>query len=164
MESPTPRIRWGDEWDNRPFTEWPVGRLFSIAARLSTVVGVRVLERHGISPSGFGILRMLLSQDGLKSSDVAEMMFTTPATITSVVDTLQRDGYVERRRDDHDRRVVRLYVTDKGRDHIAETQRELSADFKALYDFVDPADEPAIRKFLLAAIERFGPMVKGEKA
>jgi len=143
--------------------EWPVGRLFSIAARLATVTGVRVLERHGVSPSGFAILRALLSRDGLKSSEVADMMFTTPATVTSVVDTLQRDGYVERRRDQGDRRVVRLHLTDRGRAHIADTQRELTGDFRALYDFVDPADEPAIHRFLLAAIERFGPLAKGDR-
>jgi DNA-binding MarR family transcriptional regulator len=156
-------FRWGDEWDSRPMAEWPVGRLFSLAARLASVVGWRMLEGHGVSPSGFGVLRVLLARDGVKSSELAGMMLTTPATVTSVINTLERDGYVERRRDDDDRRVVRLYLTDKGRDHIAQTQRGLSASFRALYDFIDPADEPAVRRFLVAAIERFGPMMKGER-
>jgi DNA-binding MarR family transcriptional regulator len=156
-------FRLGDEWDGRPPEEWPVGRLFGVAARLAVGAGWRVLEGHGVSPSGFGILRVLMVNDGAKSSEVARMMYATPATITSVVDTLQRDGHVERRRDDKDRRVVRLYLTDKGRDYIAETHRGLLDDFRALYDFVDDADVPAIRKFLVAAIERFGPMMKGDR-
>src|SRR5262249_47605192 len=66
-------------------------------------------------PAGLGVLRVLLAGDGLKSSDVAARGWSSPGTLTSVVNTLVREGYVERRSDAGDRRVVRLFVTDRGR-------------------------------------------------
>src|SRR3984957_8011167 len=68
-----------------------------------------------ISPAGLGVLQVLLADDGLKSSDVAARGWSSPGTLTSVVDTLVRAGYVQRRRDPGDRRGGRLYVTDEGR-------------------------------------------------
>ena len=66
------------------------------------------------------MLRVLLAGDGLKSSDVAARGWSSPGTLTSVVNTLVREGYVERRSDAEDRRVVRLFVTDKGRQVCAD--------------------------------------------
>lgn len=48
-------------------------------------------------------------------SQVAKKLHLTPGTMTSMTDRLIQKGYVERRRDADDRRVIRLYLTRKGR-------------------------------------------------
>lgn len=48
-------------------------------------------------------------------SQVAKKLHLTPGTMTSMTDRLIRKGYVERKRDEGDRRVIRLYLTRKGR-------------------------------------------------
>ncbi len=157
----TPWARWGDAWDDgRSLDELPIGRLFGLAARLTGAYWWRIAEGAGTSPAGMGILMILAASDGLKSSEVAQRAWTTRANITTVVDTLERDGYVERRRDDGDRRVVRLHLTDKGRQRIAELRQELTERWREAFDYVDPADEPAIRRFLLATIDRFGSLLE----
>jgi DNA-binding MarR family transcriptional regulator len=142
--------------------EWSIPRLFGVASRMLAAVGGRLAGKHGMSPGGFFLLRTLQAEDGLSSGEVARRCWLTPATTTSLVDTLERDGYVERRRDRADRRVVRLHLTDAGRDVADETQHRLSAELGRLYDFVDPADEPAVRRFLTGLIERFSTAMKGD--
>lgn len=49
------------------------------------------------------------------ASQVAKMIHLTPSAMTTAIDKLVDKGYVERRRSNTDRRVVRLGLTHKGR-------------------------------------------------
>src|SRR5581483_7429887 len=93
-----------------PMAEWPVGRLVVAVTRLSGPAWGRLLEQHGMSPAGFFLLSMVYGEDGLRPGELAGRLMTTPATVTSVADTLERRGQLERRRDDADRRAVRLHI------------------------------------------------------
>ena len=138
-----------------PMEEWPVGRLFALASRLSGPVIHRLVERHGVSPAGFFLLRELAMEDGLRAGELARRLMISAATVTSVVGTLERNGHAERRRDPGDRRAVLVHITDSGRRLVGETGEALKNDLWQLYDVVDEADEPAVRRFLLRLIERF---------
>jgi DNA-binding MarR family transcriptional regulator len=116
-----------------------------------------------ISPAGLGVLRVLLADDGLKSSDVAARGWSSPGTLTSVVDRLVREGYVQRRPDPADRRVVRLYLTDAGRQACERYVAVAGPRWRAAFDFVSPADEPVIRKFFTEMIDRFGELTRKER-
>ena len=158
------RVDRGDPADGIP-ADAPLHALLLAASRVmgafyaSTVVqaGVR------ISPAGLGVLRVLLADDGLKSSDVASRGWSSPGTLTSVVDTLVREGYVERRRDPGDRRVVRLYVTGAGRRVCEDYLTQAGPRWRAAFDFVSPADEPVIRKFFIDMIGQFGGLARKER-
>ena len=143
----------------------PLHALLLAASRIMGAFYAGTLTQAGlrISPAGLGVLRVLLARDGLKSSDVAARGWSSPGTLTSVVNTLVREGYVERRSDAGDRRVVRLFVTDKGR-RICEDYYSLAGPYwRDAFDFVSPEDEPVIRKFFVDMIEQFGELVRKER-
>ena len=121
------------------------------------------MQGTGISPAGIGVMRLLAARDGLKSSEVAARGWWTPGTVTSVVDTLVRDGYVERRREPADRRVVRLYLTDTGRQKVEEAISLIGPRWRDAFGYVDSADEPVIRKFLIDTIDHFGTLIREER-
>ena len=112
---------WGDPSDGPP-EDAPLHVLLLAASRIMGAFYAGTLTQAGlrISPAGLGVLRVLQAGDGLKSSDVAARGWSSPGTLTSVVNTLVREGYVERRSDAGDRRVVRLFVTDKGRQVVED--------------------------------------------
>jgi DNA-binding MarR family transcriptional regulator len=153
---------WGDEEAAIP-PDAPLYALLAVATRSMGAFWAHTAAGTGISPAGLGILRVLVARDGLKSSEVAARGWSTPGTVTSVVDTLVREGYVERRRDDEDRRVVRLFVTEAGRRKFGETLAKVAPKLSACLAFVDPADEPVIRKFLAETIAAFGDLVREER-
>ena len=143
----------------------PLHALLLAASRVMGAFYAGTLAQAGlrISPAGLGVLRVLLAADGLKSSDVAARGWSSPGTLTSVVNTLVREGYVERRRDPGDRRVVRLYVTDKGRQTCEDYYSLAGPHWRAAFDFVSPQDEPVIRKFFTDMIGNFSQLIKKER-
>ncbi|MFC4913529.1 MarR family winged helix-turn-helix transcriptional regulator [Actinomadura gamaensis] len=160
----TEKLGFGDLSSLGPPEEWPIGRLFGAAMRLGGPVMWKVVERHGMTPAGFFLLRLLHnSEEGLRAGEAARRLGVTPATLTSVVNTLERDGYVERRRDPGDRRAVLLHATEGGVALLKDVGPDIGADLFKLYDVVEPEDEPAVRRFLLRLINRFEEYSKGDR-
>ena len=155
---------WGEPLEGPP-ADAPLHALLLAASRIMGTFYAGTLARSGlrISPAGLGVLRVLLTGDGLKSSDVAARGWSSPGTLTSVVNTLVREGYVERRSDAGDRRVVRLFVTDKGRQVCEDYYSLASQQWRDAFRFVDPADEPVIRRFFVDMIEHFGELIRKER-
>jgi DNA-binding MarR family transcriptional regulator len=154
---------WGDVDGEAPL-DAPLSALVSVATRLLGAFWWCTAQGTGISPAGLGVIRLLAARDGLKSSEVAARGWSTPGTVTTVVDTLERDGFVERRRDPDDRRVVRLYLTDQGREKVTDSIAVIGPKWHDAFGYVDPADEPVIRKFLADTIEHFGKLVREERS
>ncbi|MCX7922916.1 MAG: MarR family transcriptional regulator [Clostridia bacterium] len=69
----------------------------------------------------------LLNQHGeMKISDISEHMGLTNSTISGIIDRLEKTGLVRRVRYDHDRRVVKVALTDKVEEinHMFEARME----------------------------------------
>ena len=155
---------WGDAEGGIP-ADAPLHLMMLAASRIMTAYYVSTLAQAGVqvSPAGLGVLRILLAEDGLKSSDVAARGWSSPGTLTSVVNTLVREGYVERRSDSGDRRVVRLYLTDQGRRTCEDYYAVAGPAWRDAFDFVSEADEPVVRKFFTDMIEQFGELTRKER-
>jgi DNA-binding MarR family transcriptional regulator len=73
-----------------------------------------------ITPPQWGALALLLAQDGLTIGTMSQMRGVDAPTGTGIITRLEQNGLVERRHNREDRRVVKVYLTDEGRD-IAHT-------------------------------------------
>lgn len=60
------------------------------------------------------ILELLLEAEAMKPSDLIQYLSTTPAAITTILDRMERNELITRERDEQDRRVVWIHVTEKG--------------------------------------------------
>lgn len=57
---------------------------------------------------------MYSGQERMKPSDFIEYLATTPAAITTLLDRMEKSGLIIRERDEKDRRIVWVLVTEKG--------------------------------------------------
>lgn len=75
-----------------------------------------ILRPHGISQTQYNVLRILrgAGPDGLKCSDVGNRLITRDPDITRLLDRMEREKLVERARQDTDRRVVKVRITEEG--------------------------------------------------
>ena len=101
------------------------------------------LQETGIHRGQPPLLFALSRQDGLSNADLAQKLNVTPPTISNMVKRMRQSGYVEKRRDSDDERIMRVYLTEQGReamatlrqiiDQVNETMIQgLSAEEKAL--------------------------------
>ncbi len=73
-----------------------------------------------ITPPQWGALSLLLVQDGMTIGTMSQKRGVDPPAATGIITRLEQIGLVERRHDHEDRRVVKVYLTDEGRD-ISQT-------------------------------------------
>jgi len=74
------------------------------------------LARHGLNQARLIILVLLDSSENgsMRSSELAEHASVSRATITGLLDTLEKAGFVERNPDPRDRRASCVKITSKG--------------------------------------------------
>lgn len=118
---------------SRPATP-PTGAAF-LVAQLGAHAANRFAERIdplGLTPPQSGLLRAIAAEPGRSQQAVAEHLGMHPSRIVSLVDGLERDGILERRRNPADRRHHALYVTEPGQvalKNISRAAAEHEADF-----------------------------------
>jgi MarR family transcriptional regulator for hemolysin len=79
-------------------------------ARLVRAHADRQAARYGITRAQWAVLAKIERFEGMKQSELAEQMEMQPITLTRLIDRLCDNGWIERRGDETDRRVNRLYL------------------------------------------------------
>lgn len=70
------------------------------------------------------LLARLWSGDGVTQMQLCEHLKCEPPTVTNMVKSLEQNGFIYRKRDEQDARVMRIFLTDKGK------ELEKPVDFK----------------------------------
>ncbi|HEV8020290.1 MAG TPA: MarR family transcriptional regulator [Candidatus Lustribacter sp.] len=73
------------------------------------------LAEHGIPFKQYFYIRALLEEDHISQIELSARVGMNRATVTSALDTMEREGLVRRIPDPEDRRVYRVALTAKGR-------------------------------------------------
>ena len=88
--------------------------IMDVARMLRTYADQRA-RQFGISRAQWGVLVRLDRSEGLKQSELAEILDLQPISLTRLLDRLAENGLIERRPDPNDRRANRLYLTPAAR-------------------------------------------------
>jgi MarR family transcriptional regulator, organic hydroperoxide resistance regulator len=70
------------------------------------------------------LLARLWLGDGVTQMQLCEHLKCEPPTVTNMVKSLEQNGFIYRKRDELDARIMRIYLTDKGK------ELEKPVDFK----------------------------------
>jgi MarR family transcriptional regulator for hemolysin len=118
----------------QPF-EPPLGRRLYLAHRaVHDVLDARLSEK-GASLWNWVVLREAALADGASQRELAGRIGIEPPTLVRHLDKLADDGYVERRADPGDRRVLRVVVTPAGRkrlDELHQVAAQLDVELRSL--------------------------------
>lgn len=80
----------------------------------------RSLAEKDLTVSQFGTLEVLLHLGPLNQSTIGKKLLKSGGNITMVIDNLERNGLVKRKRNPEDRRSVLVHLTGKGESFIRE--------------------------------------------
>jgi len=122
------------------------------ANRFSRHVESTVHRPRGLTTAGFRILFTLWSSGPLPAHRIALLAGLSRASVSSVVNTLERDGRVERTRGDDDRRVVTVSLTPPGEAAVRETYEGQYALEQTQYEGLSPTERAALAEALATLI------------
>ena len=92
--------------------------------RATSTVNARLhgpmLAEHGLTASQLGVLETLLHLGPMPQTRLCGKLLMSGSNLTTVVDNLERQGWVRRERDAHDRRVQNVHLTAEGRRRIED--------------------------------------------
>ncbi len=133
----------------------PLGRRLYLGHRaVHDALDDRMGER-GASLWHWILLRQAAEQEGSSQRELAENMHIEPPTLVRHLDNLAHEGLVERRRDERDRRIARVYLTDAGRHRLKELRDDAQAVDAELRSFLSESEIEVMGAALMRIYEHF---------
>ena len=105
--------------EDRKFEVGHVGKVNPLMPPLALAFRrvVSIIEREsGVAGMQWFVLVMLGRRDGLSQGELIQEYEMDPSRVTRTAKSLEADGLIKRERPPEDNRVVRMYLTDEGRE------------------------------------------------
>ena len=117
---------------------WAVSNLFRTSAAIRRHMESKVLADDRLSWTSFVALWVLWVWGEMESRDLAAAVGISRPTSTGVVTTLERRGFVRRRKSAEDGRMVRVSLTQRGRKKIEALFPRFNAEESAVTSDLTP--------------------------
>jgi DNA-binding MarR family transcriptional regulator len=111
---------------------------FRTTRRLRSRAGRQPLE--GLSLAQYHLLEALRTDDELPVGALAEAAGVAAPTATRMLDCLARDGHVERRHSETDRRAVLVSLTPSGGAAVEAAHEQVTAWRRRVFESLEPAE------------------------
>lgn len=114
-----------------------------------------------IKPSEFMVLHLVKHSfmegtDGVMVSEISDALKIARPTVTQLVNSLQKKGFLEKRSDENDKRVVRIHLSEKGIDLAKKGTEEFYRRFEGLAGYLGDAKSDELASLLQEVYEYFG--------
>ena len=110
----------------------------------------RELARYGVHPGQNLMLSALAGEDGQTPGELSGRLGITGPTVVKAAQRMEAAGLVARRRDDKDGRLVRIYLTERGRSVV----QPIEDDIRAIGQRATTGLTPEQRQTLMAALAK----------
>lgn len=90
--------------------------------------------KHGLTGPQLSVAKILEDIGDLSLSELSERINAQNSTVTGIVDRMEREGLVERKRSSDDRRVVHIRLTKKGNELARSMKFEPFEIFKSAFE------------------------------
>ncbi len=106
------------------------------------------INRIAMHRAQAGLLCRLFANDGITQSEIAEQLSVQGATVTNILQRMEEAGLVTRRRDLDDNRLVRVFLTEAGR----QKERAITEQFvqleSAVFEGISQPERTQLRRLL----------------
>jgi DNA-binding MarR family transcriptional regulator len=99
------------------------------------------------------LLCRLFLHDGMTQSEIADQLAVQGATVTNMLQRMEETGLVTRRRDVDDNRLVRVYLTEAGREKERSIHEQFMNLQDAIFEGISEKDRMLMRRLLKRMLE-----------
>lgn len=94
------------------------------------------------------LLYRLWLGDGVTQMQLSEHMKCEPPTVTNMVKSLEQNGFIYRKRDEQDARIMRIFLTDKGKELEKPVEDKWREQQEKLLHSISSEDRLILRQFM----------------
>ncbi|TGG92774.1 MarR family transcriptional regulator [Natronospirillum operosum] len=127
--------------------------------RATDVHSRQLVKYSGMTSAQILIMNAIGSGRFHNTSKIAEEVALSPATVTNIVERLEHRHYIERQRDEHDKRKVNLWLTETGREVLDNAPTLLQQSFIERFDRLESWEQ----NMIVAALQRVASLMNAEK-
>ena len=106
-------------------------------------------EEFDLNRSQASILFTLHQRSSMSQKELAESLNMTPPSITSAIRKMEQEGYIRRRQDESDQRVMRLGLTEKGAACVENVKRVADEMHELIFQGMSPEEIMLFRRLLI---------------
>jgi MarR family transcriptional regulator, organic hydroperoxide resistance regulator len=107
----------------------------------------------GVSAGTWFTLELLAREDGMSQGELSQRFDIDPSRVTRLAKRLEREGLLRKERDRGDKRVVRMYLTNKGRSLIENLSKCRERFDQRVGAVLTPEELKELRRMLGALAE-----------
>lgn len=97
----------------------------------------------------------LQADHSMATTALAQLVCASAPTMTGLIDRLEKQGFVTRERDDADRRMVKVKLTDAGRDVLVVVDRVVTERLTQVLSVLDPDERETFARLTTKIIDAF---------
>lgn len=117
-----------------------------------------LVRTSGLTAPQLLLLHTIRSKGVITCGALAQQMSLSQATVTNIVERLEKRGFVKREKGTEDRRKVNVLMTEKGRSTIADAPVPLQDKFVASFRQLQPWEQSMI----ISSLQRVATMMDAE--
>ncbi len=99
---------------------------FGRMMHVNRLVMVKMGAQQGTNHAEVVALALLSQKEGVSQRELGEVLHLSAPRVSIILDTLEKSGAVERRPDEVDRRLTRLFLTPEGKQRVKDQRHALS--------------------------------------
>jgi MarR family transcriptional regulator, organic hydroperoxide resistance regulator len=131
--------------ETRLVKDWALLAQFAQAYRNLSDYFMDQIQMHRSQAS---VLCKLYVQDGLTQSEIAQQLSIQGATLTDMLQRMEEAGHISRHRDPEDNRLVRVFLTQAGREKERFIMDQFTKLESAIFEGFDDCERNLLREYL----------------
>lgn len=143
----------------KDLTQKPALMILYQVMHLTMRRSLHLLEEYDLKPGQVGTLMTLSKKGGLSQRQVAKAIGVTPPSITVSLQKMEKQGYIMRKPDEKDQRIIRIEITDKGRECVVLVEKVVKQVDDILFEDMSAEEKMLFRRLLLQMNEN---LLKGQ--
>lgn len=111
------------------------------------------MEKYALHPGQAAVIKEVGKNEGMSQRELADALHIKPPTVAVSIKRMEKGGFLERKADEKDQRVTRIYLTDYGREIYDELTKLFKENEKALFQGFEEGEIYLFKRFCKQIIQ-----------
>ncbi len=111
------------------------------------------MESYGLHPGQVAVMKALDRKEGISQRELADILHIKPPTVAVSIKRMEKNGFIERKPDEKDQRITRIYLTQYGKKINQEIVELLQKNEEELFQGFEEGEKYLFKRFFKQMIE-----------